>query len=224
MLAVDTSSAGGSLALLRGGETIGKAALDQGLPHSRILFQQLDELCRSAGMPLSQIDLFVVVTGPGSFTGLRVGMAAMLGVARAEQKTLIGVTAFDAWAKASGSNGEVTVLIEAGRNQVYCGNRLVSSEGRVTIEKPDEMVDRRGLDLVLSNGGCRTPRLIVGEVGAEDAERLRIDGYRLWVGKADLAEAAGRLGWRRWQDGEVAPAVPYYIRAADAEDKARAGK
>ena len=79
ILALDTSSPNVSLALCRGRETVALIGVTGIAPHSRTLFRHLNYLLESAETSLEQIDLFAVVTGPGSFTGLRVGISAVKG-------------------------------------------------------------------------------------------------------------------------------------------------
>lgn len=223
VLALDTASARGSIALLSGSEIIVTLSLDEGKPHSKMLFPAIDELLTEVGLDLARIDLFAVVTGPGSFTGLRVGVAAMSGLARAESKRLIGVTAFDAWALASGIIGELAVIIDAGRDHLYCGIRRVVSDQRVEALGQDEVIDRR--DIGASIRGRRISSLIVASgMSEEDLKGAGLEGLNVSISSADPATAAGRLAAGRFIEGADSPPVPYYVKPADAETKAGAGK
>ncbi|MGH9850166.1 MAG: tRNA (adenosine(37)-N6)-threonylcarbamoyltransferase complex dimerization subunit type 1 TsaB, partial [Blastocatellia bacterium] len=73
ILAVDTSSRQASLAISRGEEIVASISINDNLPHSRTLFPNISELLRIAGMKIQAVNVFATATGPGSFTGLRVG-------------------------------------------------------------------------------------------------------------------------------------------------------
>src|SRR5690349_3161414 len=80
ILAVDTSSARASLAIARGAEIIASSQSDAFIPHSNIFFDLLSNLLHSAALSITEINLFAAAVGPGSFTGLRVGLSAIKGL------------------------------------------------------------------------------------------------------------------------------------------------
>ncbi len=104
VLALDTTMRGGSCALARGGVVVRERAGDAGVSQAARLPRDLMALLDQTGTSLRDIDVFAVAIGPGSFTGLRVGIATMQGLAFAEGKALIGVSTFDALA-AIGESG-----------------------------------------------------------------------------------------------------------------------
>ncbi|HWQ31497.1 MAG TPA: tRNA (adenosine(37)-N6)-threonylcarbamoyltransferase complex dimerization subunit type 1 TsaB [Blastocatellia bacterium] len=130
VLAVDTSSPQAGLALARGVRLLAVITDQSGRPHSQTLFQNLNQLLGEAGLRPDEVDAFAVVTGPGSFTGLRVGMAAVKGLAHTLGRPALGVTTIDAWALAAGVSGRVLVMIDAMRGEVFCGLREVNSNGK----------------------------------------------------------------------------------------------
>src|SRR5512132_3725834 len=97
-LALDTSAAAGSAALLRDGHVVAERAGDGSRTHGERLPRELMELLESAGVTLRDIDRFAVSTGPGSFTGLRVGIATIQGLALAQHKLVVPVSSFEALA------------------------------------------------------------------------------------------------------------------------------
>jgi tRNA threonylcarbamoyladenosine biosynthesis protein TsaB len=226
ILALDTSSPNVSLALCQGREVIALIGLTGIAPHSRTLFRHLKYLLESAETGLEQIDLFAVVTGPGSFTGLRVGISAAKGLARGCGRPLIGVTAFDAWASAAGSPGAIAVLLEAGRGQVYFGLRSVDADGRVQTLGTDRVIGLQEISSELLLASTADRLTIIGNV---DLRAISIstasinnsdegDAARAMTSNTlYLAQHAGAVAWRRFGGGEVPEAHPYYIKPADAE-------
>jgi tRNA threonylcarbamoyladenosine biosynthesis protein TsaB len=125
ILAVDTSSARASFAISRGTTIIASHQSDAFSPHSKIFFDLLLALLRNAELQVTDIDIFAAASGPGSFTGLRVGLSAIKGISHAMGKPSIGVSSIDAIALSSKANGNVLALIDAGREEVYAGLREI---------------------------------------------------------------------------------------------------
>lgn len=98
ILALDTTTRAGSCALARAGRVLRELGSDASKPPASRLPGDLAALLEREGVTLPEIDVYAVATGPGSFTGLRVGIATMQGLAVAARKPLIGVSAFDAMA------------------------------------------------------------------------------------------------------------------------------
>jgi tRNA threonylcarbamoyladenosine biosynthesis protein TsaB len=115
ILALDTTSQHGSLALRRDGATLAELALHSGDGYADLLFQALTDLLRNAGVRLSEIDCFAAASGPGSFTGVRVGLAAVKGLAAALGKPAAGISNLRALA----ALGNLTPTIDARRGEVY---------------------------------------------------------------------------------------------------------
>ncbi len=118
VLALDTTTKGGSCAVARDVVVLRERAGDGHRGHDTRLPADLMSLLADAGLELADVDVFAVATGPGSFTGLRIGIATMQGLAFARSKPLIGVSAFDALARAA-SSGRIATWIEAWRGEVY---------------------------------------------------------------------------------------------------------
>lgn len=129
VLAVDTSSARPGMAIQRGPELLAALVSSRVEPHSRTLFDNLNLLLDQAVLTIDQIDLFAVVTGPGSFTGLRVGISALKGLAAARRRPLCGVDLLELHARALGSAAPVIVLTTAGRGEIYAGLRRPDPAG-----------------------------------------------------------------------------------------------
>lgn len=120
ILALDTSSKAGSCALLRDGALLGEFFVNTALTHSQTAMPMVQSLLEITGVAIDQVDRFAVSTGPGSFTGLRIGIAAVKGMALATGKPCGGVSTLEglAWNLAA-FQGIVAPAMDARRSQVY---------------------------------------------------------------------------------------------------------
>jgi tRNA threonylcarbamoyladenosine biosynthesis protein TsaB len=121
LLAIDSSSVTASAALVRGGVLIAEAFTNNGLTHSQTLVPMIDSLIKSAGASPGDISEVAVTNGPGSFTGLRIGVAAALGFAGALGIPCAGVSPLMAAAYgAADYDGTVCAAMDARRGHIYC--------------------------------------------------------------------------------------------------------
>src|SRR5688572_25296529 len=141
-LSLDTTTPGGSCAVARDGVVICERPGDADRRHDTRLPGDLMTLLADARIPLKTIDVFAVATGPGSFTGLRIGIATMQGLAFAAGKPLIGVSGFDALARISGGS-RVATWVDAWRGEIYAA---LYEDGREveppTVEHPEALLAR----------------------------------------------------------------------------------
>jgi tRNA threonylcarbamoyladenosine biosynthesis protein TsaB len=206
ILALDTTTAVGSVALAEQGAVLEIAALDPSRPVATRVPGDLMALLARHDMPLPQIDLFAVATGPGSFTGLRIGIAAMQGLALARRRPLIGVSAFDALASIADAP-RVNVWIDAWRGEVYA----TEYENRVQLWSPIVAAP----DQVLTTTRHRDATFI-----GDGAVRYRDRLPRVIEPTPLLAGAIATLAHARAAAGELPPphAIrPLYVRRPDAE-------
>ena len=121
-LALDTSSPAGSLAVLRDERVIGTVSTWTDEIYSSRMFRHLEFLLKELSLGLGEFDLFAVAAGPGSFTGLRVGLAAVKGWAEVYRKPIAAVSALEAVAAQSHSQSSLMVpVLDAHRGQIYFG-------------------------------------------------------------------------------------------------------
>jgi tRNA threonylcarbamoyladenosine biosynthesis protein TsaB len=216
VLALDTTTRAGSCALLRDGDEMREVAGDPGSSHAARLPGDLMALLSQANVALADVDAFAVATGPGSFTGLRVGIAAMQGLAFATGKPLVGVTSFDALASAvrGDANRPLATWIDAWRGEVF----TALYRAGVQVESP--RVEPPLAALARLDG--ETP-LFAGDGAAAHAQAIRSASPGaafadplappLAASVARLAAAAVRQGDRPSPD----LIRPLYVRRSDAE-------
>lgn len=122
ILGFDTTGPHGGAALGRDGESLGEERAEGKANYSVALFEMVDRLLARAGLRLADVDLFAAATGPGSFTGIRVGLAAAQGWAKAFGRPVRGVSIFEAMvAQADPTAGTVVPLLDARRGEFYVG-------------------------------------------------------------------------------------------------------
>jgi len=150
VLAIETSNRLGSVALWRDGRLVAERALPQSMNHGALLLTEAQQLHAEACLPPSALDLVAVSLGPGSYTGLRIGLTAARTAAFALAKPLLGVPSLDVLAENAPTDANrVAVLLDAKRGQVYaCGyERRGGRLERVTpyhVAWPRELVLREG--------------------------------------------------------------------------------
>ena len=120
ILAIDTSSIYASCALLAEGDIRSEAAVNNGLVHSRSLMPMIERCLQNADTDIGQIDVFACVAGPGSFTGIRIGVCAVKGLAQALKKPCAAVNTLDCLRQNFPFASTVCPIMDARRGQVYC--------------------------------------------------------------------------------------------------------
>ncbi len=127
-LSIDTVTESCSVALLDGSETIQRKEVQPG-GHSRLVLDMADRVMADSGLRLGQLDVIVVDTGPGSFTGVRIGLGVAQGLAYGADLPVIGVSSLEVMA-ISVDSGIVASAIDARMKQVYCAVYEVRASGR----------------------------------------------------------------------------------------------
>lgn len=236
ILAVDTSSPHASYAVACGEKLLATLSSEAIIPHSQTFFANLRELLKLANLETHQIDLFAAATGPGSFTGLRVGLAAVKGLAGTLKRPAIGINSIDLQALSAGVAGSVLVLIDAGRKEVYWGLRRVDVDGRIEVVGPDrvgrvsdlldELEARLNSAVIVGTGAVKFQKEIE-ELAESRGTRMLIsqflqspiEGWQLLNPDTTLATTLARYVSRlKASDGK--PEIhAYYVRLSDAEIK-----
>jgi len=221
LASVDTSTFTESVALIDGGTLIGERNVRRTYGHASGLHTDLHELLEEAGWTIDKLDGFVIGIGPGSFTGLRVGMAAVKGLAYALDKPLYGVPTTTALLRGIVDDRDVLALIDARRGEVYAQGSFVESIlGSTRCYSPEGLISA----FQLHN---RAPRLIVGEGALKYRARfleawpdtLIPEGDAVHIPRASLLAIGLEAALERQEVSSVSIATlePIYVRASDAE-------
>ena len=221
VLCVDTSSTAGSVVLAEDSNILGEVNLNSSLTHTSRLLTSIQHILNHVGLALNSIDGFSVICGPGSFTGVRIGLATVKGLAEILSKPILAVTTFEAWAqKAFKWRGTVVPLIDARRNEVYA--RLFERNDNCLIQrKPDwvgqpekflKTLDSKSI-LFLGDGAEKYEELIRSE-GLSSWEIEKTDFY---LGRSLVSIVNSKEYFQKWSKPEEI--FPYYLRKSDAEMK-----
>ncbi|HSK63504.1 MAG TPA: tRNA (adenosine(37)-N6)-threonylcarbamoyltransferase complex dimerization subunit type 1 TsaB [Pyrinomonadaceae bacterium] len=131
ILGIETATLAGSIALARGEQIIDSFSGDSRISHSNTLLADLDQLLSRTNTGLAQIDLFAVAAGPGSFTGLRIGIATVKALAGTLDRPCAAVPTLHAVALSGGASESSVALLPAGRGEVFAQLFSVSGDGAV---------------------------------------------------------------------------------------------
>jgi tRNA threonylcarbamoyladenosine biosynthesis protein TsaB len=211
LIAIDTSGRNGSVALCRGDAEnfipLQLAMLDGG-NYSERLLATLASMLRDNNLDKNDIDAFVVVSGPGSFTGLRVGLATVKGLCEALGKPLATVSMLEAIALHHGKPGEVTAILNAGRGEIYVGEYRVAENAELL----------RGYIAKLAEFRSEAKALLTPDESVANA--LRAADQNVVLVEPVRADGIGRIGLRKLLQGDIADPATVdvnYMRRSDAE-------
>ena len=222
ILSLDTTTPKASCAVARDGVVINEEPIDSSRQLALQLPGSLRDILDLSGVGLDEVDAFAVATGPGSFTGLRIGIATMQGLAFGTGKPLIGIPGFAALRAVAGSaflGSRIATWVDAWRGDVYA---TLFEDGRQAgdpvVAKPSDLLDQlapRGFanDVLFIGDGAETYRdLIVSQLG--HAARIADPPAPL------LAAVIAMLATIEYKNGHQPPphAIrPIYVRRSDAE-------
>lgn len=217
LLVTDTSGKHGFVALVRAREE-GESKLEvveevplAGGTFSALLVPQIADLLSKHQFHKSDVRAFIVIAGPGSFTGLRVGLAAIKALAEILDKPIVPVSLLEVVAVSAGRPGRVLAVLDAGRAEVYVGEYEVANESARLIE--ERLRPRDEFFSLAQNQTAVTP-------DASLALAARAAGAPIVQVEPIRAAATAKVGWRKLQDGDVVSPEQLeanYIRRTDAE-------
>jgi tRNA threonylcarbamoyladenosine biosynthesis protein TsaB len=223
VLTVDTSGKHGSVALARAEAStdtndvnlIESAPLAGGT-FSAQLVPQIAALLAKHGLNKTDIDAFVAVSGPGSFTGLRVGLAAIKALAEILKKPIVPVSLLEVVAAGGATPGKITAALDAGRGEVYSGEYSVAAGSAELLR--EQLLAKREFFSEARGSVVSTPdKILAGLARDHGLSVLEVD--------PPDAQAIARVGWRKFRANEtVSPEQleANYIRRTGAEIFAKA--
>ena len=217
-LAFESSAKAASVALLRDGSLVSQYSQCSGLTHSRTLLPMAEDLLKNAELKLSDIDLFAVAHGPGSFTGIRIGVSTVKGLSWACNKPCVGVSTLESMAwHGLAAGGLICPVMDARRQQVY--NALFEiREGRpirLTEDRPlsldelcEELRRQDGVPFLVGDGAALTARFLE----KEGLPFRMAPENLLWQSAWGVGMAA-----RAKTPGDSQSLLPVYLRLSQAE-------
>jgi tRNA threonylcarbamoyladenosine biosynthesis protein TsaB len=235
ILSFNTATMGGSVCLVRGEQVLASRFGDPSVSHSSSLLADIDSTLQAASVSLRDVDLLAAAAGPGSFTGLRIGVASIKALSLALRRPCFGIPTLHAVAHGAGTSNATVAVLPAGRGEVFAQLFSVSSAGAVTARdepghlQPTAMLERYGLIPNLSWVGVgawaqrETIEAYATSKGIQfSTSRTAGDGWALLPGEDNLALDIAALAWQRFQNGELESAgslQAIYVRPSDAELK-----
>jgi len=214
----------GSVAVSRGDEILGVVMGDASISHSNTLLADVDKLLNETKTILPEIDLFAVATGPGSFTGLRIGIATTKALAATLDRPTAGIPTLEAVALSGGVSAESVALLPAGRGEVFAqlfsvlGSDLVEPLDEAAHIPPARLFERYGdLETVTwcGEGSIANRELILSWAKNRD--------WSIAPQSTDLATHVARLAFTRFNRNQFENPFALraiYVRPADAQLKA----
>ena len=223
ILAFESSARPASVALLRDGSLLSQYSQCSSLTHSRTLLPMAEDMLKNAELTIGDVDLFAVAHGPGSFTGVRIGVSTVKGLAWAANKPCVGVSTLEAMAwHGLAAGGVVCPVMDARRGQVY--NALFE----IRNGKPVRLCGDRPIaleELAPQLRELESPAFLVGDGAAITAKYLETAGipFRMapenlrWQSAWGVAMAASER-----EPGTADSLLPVYLRLSQAERERQA--
>jgi tRNA threonylcarbamoyladenosine biosynthesis protein TsaB len=210
VLGIDTSGREGGIALVSDGELLDSAPVAGGT-FSAELVPQIATMLEQHGLRKSDLGGIAAISGPGSFTGLRVGLAAAKGLVEILRVPIATVSVLEAMALHTGKTGGISAALDAGRSEYYFGDFLVTA-GRA------ELI--REVLLAMNDFDMAAHGRVIAVCERTAGELARASGAQVVEVSRPGAEAAARIGAEKIARGEtssVEALEPNYIRRSDAE-------
>lgn len=235
ILAVDTATLGGSIFIGRNGLELASTLGDASVSLSNSLLRDINDCLGRAGILLQNVEVVACANGPGSFTGLRVGIATVKALAAALGRPSLGVPTLQAVAQAAGPSAVTVALLPAGRGELFAQMFLVSPSAVVEKDAPAHLSPAKvmerygGLEHVLwaGNGAHNELNFLAEQAGQRGLELRGNDtsiatGWRVATKVENLAQHVAVLALRAYDAGAVQSAQSLsaiYVRPSDPELK-----
>ncbi len=223
-LAIETSARAGSIAIVAGGRVLAERAFESGLQHAAQIIPIIDELCRAQGWGPRDVEELYVSAGPGSFTGLRIGITLAKTMALATGVKLVAVPTVRVLVEnAPAEARHVVLVLDAKRDQIFTARfERDSSSNDGWIEREPAKLD--SLTAMLE----RSPRPVhlLGEgipyhekFIPKDRSDVIVTPAELWRPRANVVARIGNAMARRGEFADLDKLTPIYIRRPEAEEK-----
>ena len=222
IMAFDSTAKSASVAVLDGRRVLAEYNIDNGLTQSELLLPMAEDILKSLKLSFDDVGLYAASVGPGSFTGVRIGVSLVKGLAFGRGVPCIGVSTVEALAEnLTGLEGTVVPVMDARRDQVYTAIFASSAEG-LTRLTDDMAISHSELSQMLSDKA--QPIYLVGDGYSVTKEALDRLGIRTAATprllRLENAASVGALAYRKYLSGEAmsdTEIAPTYLRMPQAE-------
>lgn len=221
ILALDTSTLMATCAIIDEDKILGEYSLNQDMSHSEKLVPMIKTILEGLSLGIKDIDLYGVSIGPGSFTGLRIGVATIKGFAHLFDKPLVGISTLEGLAFNLPYNNIVVPMIDARRDRVYTGIYTWEESKIKTIMEPDvievndlmKILDKYEKVVVNGEGSLVYKEIIMNSLG----EKVQFSTISQ---NSCRATSIGELALQKYNDGyrdDYYTLIPDYLRKTQAE-------
>ena len=215
ILAIDTSSSVCSVAILEDDKLIDKNELDDGRTQSENLMPLLDELLKRNSIDIKEVELIACTVGPGSFTGIRIGVASIKPIAEVLNIKVASIMSLEALARNVENKETIVSLIDARNNQVYCGifDKEYNSKEEYIADDINEVIkvlEKYDNITFVGNGSILHQELLT--------QKLR--NVEFSDNNKQSAENVGKMGYKKYLENNLCTAdtiMPVYLRKSQAE-------
>jgi len=220
LLSLDTSSRDASIAVLKNEDVLLEYNFTSPDNLSVTLIPSLEFILKALGMKIAEIDVFGICTGPGLFTGIRIGMATLKGLAFSESKPVVAVTSLLALAyKFADTKKTVIALIDAKKNEVYLGGYRFENREPVELIPPCLLK----IDAIVPLAAKFPEKIFIGSGADKHSEFLKknFSYVRRQFRSNYLANEIGRIALQQFKRQhyltDLQELFPFYLRKSDAE-------
>lgn len=221
ILAIDNSTLYGNVALTSPDGLLAERSLLSKLTHSKRLLSSLDELLKESNLDWDKLDAVAVCLGPGSFTGLRIGLATVKGIAMATDLPLIGISSLDGLAsQLPFAKHQICSILDARKHEIYAAFYESNVAGEVErisdylVMPPEELAQKIKQPTIFVGDGVN----VYGDFLTETLGSLALFAPEHII--FPRAASIGKLALSKFSQNQFldpSSAVPLYIRASDAE-------
>lgn len=222
ILAIDSATECATIAILDDNKLLGEVVINHKKQHSVIMMPMIDNLIKSCGLTISDIDGYAISNGPGSFTGLRIGMSTVKGLVQATKKPFVSISSLAGLANnLFNIQGIICPIIDALRGNVYT-NFYRFENGKLTVLEEDQLLS---VDEVIEKcSSFNEPVTFIGDGTYKFRDKLTeaLPNASIAPSHLNLAKAAsiGALGHEKLSNGysdNVLSSAPVYLRKCQAE-------
>ena len=223
ILALDTSAKTASVALTDGRCLVSLYTQNAGLTHSETILPMVESLLRDAKTDVEDIDMFACTVGPGSFTGVRIGVSVIKGLAFGKGKICIGVSTLEALARNVEDDGAIVVpVMDARRDRLYCAvfknengaPRRLSDDDTLTVAELTEEISKYGRDIYFVGDGYDIMSKAFGQTKPTPEILRYSNAYSVAMAALDKYENADSGKRNEFSDMLL---FPEYLRPSQAE-------